>query len=86
MKQTINRATACGNPLDREYRNDFQNHIGDTVRVLRPPPRVFTSPEGKNVWMGDVEPCELELDDPGPADPYNSNPVVDNPWAGVKRL
>jgi len=54
------------------------NHIGDTVRVLRPPPRVFTDDLGKNVWMGDIPPCELELADAGQrdADQYQQ----DNHW------
>lgn len=44
----------------------------DTVRLLRPPPRVFTDPLGNNVWMGDVEVHELELVEPDNTDPYNS--------------
>lgn len=34
---------------------------GGTLRIRRPP-RVFTTDLGKNVWMGEVEPCELELE------------------------
>ncbi|MBT8078254.1 MAG: hypothetical protein KJO31_06735 [Gammaproteobacteria bacterium] len=45
---------------------------GDTVRIPRPPARVFTDPLGRNVWMGDVEPLELELEQPVNTDPYNS--------------
>ncbi len=47
-------------------------HIGDTVRIRRPP-RVFTDPLGRNVWMGGVDPCDLDLErDPaGSSDPYN---------------
>ena len=45
----------------------------DTVRLLRPPPRVITDALGRNVWMGDVEPLELELDQPVTTDPYNSD-------------
>ena len=44
----------------------------DTVRLLRPPPRVLTDALGRNVWMGEVEPLELELDQPVNTDPYNS--------------
>ena len=59
------------------------NHIGDTVRVLRPPPRVYTDNLGKNVWMGDIEPVELELEDAGTADPYNSS-LSEDPWARAR--
>lgn len=45
---------------------------GDTVRLLRPPPRVFTDSVGHNVWMGDVEVLELELLPAANSDPYNS--------------
>ena len=45
----------------------------DTVRLMRPPPRVFTNPVGRSVWMGGVEPVELELDEPAANfDPYDS--------------
>ena len=54
-----------------------KNHIGDTVRVLRPPPRVFTNTIGQNVWMGEVKDVELELEDPVESDPYNSGPAHD---------
>ncbi len=60
-----------------------ENHIGDTVRVLRPPPKVFTDDLGKNVWMGDVEPVELELEDAAAADPYNSS-ATDDPWSRAR--
>ena len=55
----------------------MKNHLtedpGDTVRLLRPPPRVFTEARGQTVWMGDVEALELELEDDEVAnDPYNS--------------
>ncbi|MDJ0749873.1 MAG: hypothetical protein QNJ11_10340 [Woeseiaceae bacterium] len=39
-----------------------KQHIGDTVRIRRPP-KVFTDVVGRTVWMSDVEPCELELRD-----------------------
>ena len=52
---------------------------GDTLRLLRPPPRVFTVTRGQNVWLGGVEPIELdfelelELEVEEPThDPYNS--------------
>lgn len=48
------------------------NRSGDTVRLLRPPPRVFTDPCGHNVWMGDVEVLDLELVPAANTDPYNS--------------
>ena len=45
----------------------------DTVRLRRPPPRVFTNVVGQSVWMGDVEPLELELEQPASnTDPYNT--------------
>lgn len=46
---------------------------GDTVRIRRPS-RVFTNDLGKNVWMGDVDPCEieLELEESGSTNPYDS--------------
>ena len=45
----------------------------DTVRLRRPPPRVFTNVVGQSVWMGDVEPLELELEQPAiNTDPYNT--------------
>ena len=51
-----------------------RNRIGDTVRIKRPPPKVFTDELGRNVWMSGVEPCGLELEsDSGMEfDPYNS--------------
>ncbi len=49
------------------------NHIGDTVRIQRPPPKVFTTELGKNVWMSGIEHCELELEQESgtSTDPYN---------------
>ena len=52
---------------------------GDTVRLLRPPPRVFTDTLGRNVWMGEIEVLELELEEAANADPYNSADTRD-PW------
>ena len=45
---------------------------GDTVRLLRPPPRVFTDSDGRNVWIGGVEPIDLALEHPTNTDPYDS--------------
>ena len=53
---------------------------GDTVRLLRPPPRVFTDQCGRNVWMGEVEVLDLELVQPESYDPYNSADPGD-PWS-----
>lgn len=52
--------------------DSLQDKCGDTVRILRPPPRVFTDLCGRNVWMGSVEPIDLALDHPVNTDPYNS--------------
>ena len=52
----------------------YKNQTGDTVRILRPPPRVFTDDLGHNVWMGDVEPLDLELEQAAANDPYNNAP------------
>lgn len=52
--------------------NKFEDEAGDTVRVLRPPPRVFTEVCGRTVWMGDVESLELGLEQSENTDPYNS--------------
>ncbi len=53
--------------------SDFrQDGSDDTVRLLRPPPRVFTNPCGHSVWMGEVEVLELELEEPANTDPYNT--------------
>ena len=50
----------------------YKDDLDDTVRILRPPPRVFTDALGRNVWMGEIEPLELELEQPAVDDPYNS--------------
>ncbi len=55
----------------------LEKKTGDTVRILRPPPRVFTDIIGCNVWMGDVDPVELALEETPDHDPYNSAEVVD---------
>jgi len=52
--------------------DNLKDRSGDTVRILRPPPRVYTDPCGQNVWMGEVEAVDLELVSPEDTDPYNS--------------
>ena len=49
------------------------NRLGDTVRIERPPPKVFTDPTGRNIWMSGVQPCHLELESPVDTDtnPYD---------------
>jgi hypothetical protein len=49
-----------------------EDRQGDTVRLFRPAPRVFTDPTGRSVWMGEVEVLELELVQAVDTDPYNS--------------
>ena len=51
----------------------------DTVRLRRPPPRVYTDQCGRNVWMGEVEVLELELVEAVNTDPYNSADDA-HPW------
>ncbi len=62
--------------------DSWKDEPGDTVRLLRPPPRVFTDPCGHNVWMGEVEVLELELEQPVNTDPYN-NADLGDPWSKV---
>lgn len=50
-----------------------QDNSGDTVRLLRPAPRVFTDPRGNSVWMGEVEVVDFELVRAVATDPYNSH-------------
>lgn len=69
--------------MDKERKNQPDQpepvgQIGDTIRIRRPP-RVFTTVLGQNIWMGDVEPCELELEQKASTDPYD-NATVDDPW------
>lgn len=59
----------------------LEDRSGDTVRLLRPPPRVFTDPKGHNVWMGEIEVLELEPVKMVNTDPYNSA-IVSDPWTG----
>lgn len=56
--------------------DNLDQRTGDTVRILRPPPRVFTELNGRSVWMGDVEPLELALEVPVNTDPYNNVEVT----------
>ena len=58
----------------------LEDRSGDTVRLRRPPPRVFTDPCGRNVWMGDIEVVELEAVQVVNTDPYNSAKDSD-PWS-----
>ena len=60
----------------------LEDKSGDTVRLLRPPPRVFTDPCGRSVWMGEVEVLELEPMQTAKTDPYNTADVSD-PWSRV---
>jgi hypothetical protein len=55
-------------------KQQISNRIGDTVRIQRPPPKVFTDPIGRNIWMSGVEHCELELegDTDAASNPYDS--------------
>lgn len=52
-------------------------NLDDTVRILRPPPKVFTDERGRTFWMCGVDPCELTLDvDWGfSTDPYDKGCV-----------
>ena len=69
----------------RDGQSDDQSdgQIGDTIRIRRPP-RVFTNPLGQNIWMGEVEPCEFELEAPVSTNPYDTA-QVDDPWARAGR-
>jgi hypothetical protein len=37
------------------------HHIGDTIRIRRPP-KVFTDYLGRTTWMSGVEPCDVKLE------------------------
>lgn len=63
--------------------NEIEHGTGDTVRLHRPPPRVFTDALGRNVWMGDIELIELEPEQSLGTDPYNSASKVTNPWSKI---
>ena len=53
--------------------NDSPKDLRDTVRLLRPPPRVYTEARGQTVWMGEVEVLDFELEgETTQCDPYNS--------------
>ena len=62
--------------------SESEDKSGDTVRLLRPPPRVFTDPCGNNVWMGEVDVLDVELETVENTDPYNTATGVD-PWSNV---
>lgn len=47
------------------------NQTGDTVRIRRPA-RVTTDELGRTRWMGDVDPCALDIVTEIATDPYNS--------------
>jgi hypothetical protein len=67
--------------IQRKTMSDKTNQsAGDTVRLRRPPPRVFTDVLGQNVWMGEVEPLELELEQLPSSDPYN-NATLGGHWS-----
>ncbi|MGB5346605.1 MAG: hypothetical protein WBN23_10610 [Woeseia sp.] len=50
----------------------FEDRSGDTVRLRRPAPRVFTDPTGRSIWMGEVELLEIDLVQAVATDPYNN--------------
>lgn len=60
--------------------NELEDRSGDTVRLRRPPPRVYTDPMGNNVWMGEIEVIELEPVKVVNTDPYNTA-IVSDPWS-----
>ena len=62
--------------------SESEDKPGDTVRLLRPPPRVFTDPGGHNVWMGEVEVFDVELVQAESPAPYNSGNRRD-PWSNT---
>ncbi len=55
-----------------------EHPIEDTVRLLRPPPRVLTDHIGHNVWMGEVDVVDFELMPTENTDPYNSAGEVES--------
>ena len=60
-------------------------HIGDTVRIRRPP-KVTTDELGHNVWMSGIEPLEdaLELEPAPGFDPYDT--AAGNRWSERVRM
>lgn len=51
---------------------ELETHIGDTVR-LRRPPQVVTDALGHNIWANSIEDADFELESPDVAtDPYNT--------------
>ncbi|MDH4049016.1 MAG: hypothetical protein OEV63_12895 [Gammaproteobacteria bacterium] len=61
--------------------SDSEPKSGDTIRLQRPPPRVFTDTRGRNVWMGEIEVLELEPLQVVRTDPYNSAGDARDPWS-----
>ncbi len=55
--------------------DESPDNADDAVRLQRPPPRVLTDPLGHNVWMGEVQPLDLELEQVTVTDPYNTAPA-----------
>ena len=78
LAQTLKES--LGEPVDPA--NDPES-VADTVRI-RKPPRVFTTVLGQNIWMGDVDECELELEGRNGSDPYD-NATVDSPWTRTSK-
>lgn len=70
-----------GDSENERMNTKSEERLGDTVRLLRPPPKVFTDPLGRNVWMGEVEVLELEPVQEVNTDPYNSVNTVTDPWS-----
>lgn len=54
----------------------LKDKCGDTVRLQRPPPRVITDACGRNIWMGEIEPLDLVVEEASNADPYNSADIA----------
>lgn len=80
LVETLGRlAESLRESLHETANEPSADDAGDTVRI-RKPPRVYTSVLGQNIWMGDVDPCELELEDTICTNPYDSAPVKD-PWS-----
>ena len=73
------------NPADNGHMDDRDtNHIGDTVRIRRPP-RVTTDERGRTVWMGEIESCGLELVESAVAtNPYDNAEAIGR-WRSTLR-
>ena len=66
-------SVACVDKQDMKQGDD--NHIGDTIRIRRPS-KVYTDELGNSIWMSEVDPCTLELEQQLSTDPYNNSPVA----------